>query len=334
VITEDPLVSVVIPAYNAASTLDETLRSVRSQTHKALEIIIVDDGSTDATQAVAQQHAATDARVQIVHQDNAGVAAARNTGWHRARSDLIAFVDADDLWAPQKIERQVEALHAGDERVGFVYCGTELIDGAGVVIEEWLPQFDGDVLKQILSGHFIGNGSAALIRREALVDVGGFDASLRAADAEGCEDYLLACRIAEKYHFAFVPEHLVGYRHLPTNMSSNRPRMLRSHMLVADMMLARHPQYASEVRLGLRSYASWMVREALHKRTLAQLPALMLLILRCPASVLTRVLLSDLPRMLIESVDWRVGRAARRRGRASHEIRRMASKLSHRRRRD
>src|SRR5690348_12029992 len=111
--TDEELVSVVIPAYNAAATLDETLRSVRSQTHRALEIIVVDDGSVDDTREIAGRHAAVDDRVQVVTQSNAGLAASRNAGWMRARSELIAFIDADDLWAPTKIERQLERLRTG-----------------------------------------------------------------------------------------------------------------------------------------------------------------------------------------------------------------------------
>lgn len=121
--TEAPLVSVVIPAYNAAATLDETLRSVRSQTHRALEIIVINDGSTDDTGAIARRHAAIDGRVQVANQDNAGLAAARNAGWRRARSELIAFLDADDLWAPTKIERQIDALRSGGSMSGWSIAG-------------------------------------------------------------------------------------------------------------------------------------------------------------------------------------------------------------------
>src|SRR5215475_4737819 len=113
-------VTVVIPAYNAEATLDETLRSVRSQTHRALEILIVDDGSSDGTPEVALAHAAADPRVRLIQQSNGGVAAARNRGIEEARATLIAPVDADDLWAPTKIERQVAALHRGGPRVALV----------------------------------------------------------------------------------------------------------------------------------------------------------------------------------------------------------------------
>jgi len=310
--TAAPLVSVVIPAYNAAATLDETLRSARAQTHRALEIIVVNDGSTDQTRAIALQHAAIDGRVQIVDQDNAGLAAARNAGWRRAQSDLIAFLDADDLWAPRKIERQVEALRAGNEKVGLVYCGSVRIDAKGLVTSRWpVPHLDGDVLAQLFTGNFVGNGSVVLVRRQALVDANGFDTALRAANAQGCEDYLLQCRIAEKYHFAVVPEQLVGYRHLPDNMSSDRPRMLRSWMLVVDEMRSRHPQLWHALSSGLRNYAHWTVQDAISRRAFVQLPALLRLILRCPAPVAMAVLLKDMPLAMATRLRWKLGRIVR-----------------------
>lgn len=310
--TTATLVSVVIPAYNAAATLDETLRSARSQTHPALEIIVVNDGSTDQTRAIAERHAAIDDRVQVLTQANAGLAAARNAGWLRARSDLIAFLDADDLWAPQKIERQLEALQRGGERVGLVYCGSVRIDAKGVVTNQWaVPTYEGDVLERICTSNFVGNGSVALVRRQALIDANGFETALRAADAEGCEDYLLQCRVAERYHFAVVPERLVGYRYLPDNMSSNRPQMMRSWTLVADEMLGRHPQLGDALRSGLRNYASWVVQDAASRRGLSQLPALLRLVLRCPAPVVWGVLGKDVPQALIARLRSRLGRLLR-----------------------
>lgn len=310
--TSTQLVSVVIPAYNAAATLDETLRSARTQTHPALEIIVVDDGSTDQTRAIAEQHATLDERVLVIHQDNAGLAAARNAGWRRARSELIAFLDADDLWAPRKIERQVEALQAGGQNVGLVYCGTVRIDAKGVVTNRWtIPRYEGDVLEQMFTVNFVGNGSVPLIRRQALIDVNGFETALRAAGAQGCEDYLLQCRIAEKYHFAVVSEYLVGYRDLPNNMSNNRPSMLRSWMLVVDEMNKRHPLLGRALRIGLRDYAHWIVQDAMSRRGLAQLPALAHLVLRCPAPVAATVLFKDVPLTMITRVRSKLGRLLR-----------------------
>jgi glycosyltransferase involved in cell wall biosynthesis len=276
---EPQLVSVVIPSHNASGTLDETLRSVRSQTHRALDIIVVNDGSTDSTRDVAMRHARVDPRVRIIDQDNAGLAATRNKGWKSAHSDLIAFVDADDLWAPTKIERQLEAMKRLGDRVALVYCWYARIDRNSTVEALWEGvRFEGDVLENILGGNFIGNGSSALIRRDALIEANGFELALREAGAEGCEDWLAYCRIAERYHFAVVPEHLIGYRFHPQNMSSNRPRMLRSWMMVHDMMLARQPQHFAALRRSVRVYAAWLVQNAIAARAFAQLPTVISLV--------------------------------------------------------
>lgn len=306
------LVSVVIPAYNAAQTLDETLRSVRSQTHRALEIIVVDDGSTDDTRRVAERHAAVDDRMRVITQENAGVAAARNTGWQRATSDLIAFVDADDLWAPTKIERQVEAIQSGGRRVGLVYCWSAWIDGQSSITNLGRRVYwAGDVLEEILVDNFVGNGSSALIRREALVSARGFDSKLRAVGAEGCEDYLVYCRIAEEYHYAVVPEYLTGYRALPGNMSNNRARMLRSWGLVGNEMLVRHPGRASVIAAGLRRYARWLVRDTLSIKGLPQLWTLLWALLREQPALGIVVVTKDLPLLSFAKIRTRLLRARR-----------------------
>ena len=261
--SEAPLVSVVVPAYNAQATLDETLQSVREQTHRALEIVVVDDGSTDGTRALAERHAAADPRVIVLHQANAGVAAARNAGWQRARSEFIAFVDADDLWAPAKIERQLAVLQSADARVGLVYRWHSKIDAAGrVALRQESPLHQGDVLEPIIMSNFIGNGSSVLIRRDALVAARGFDAGLQAQGAQGCEDYLLYFRVASSRRFALIAERLVGYRDLPHNMSSDRPRMLRSWMLVQREILDGHHERARAVARSARDYVVWLVGDA------------------------------------------------------------------------
>lgn len=104
-------VAVVIPAYNARNYLAQTLQSVIDQTHRALEIVIVDDGSTDDTASICRHFAASDPRIRIVSTENRGVAAARNTGIEASKSDYIAFLDADDLWHRTYIERMLSALH-------------------------------------------------------------------------------------------------------------------------------------------------------------------------------------------------------------------------------
>jgi glycosyltransferase involved in cell wall biosynthesis len=163
-------VTVVVPAYNAESTLDETLRSVRAQTHRALEILVVDDGSRDGTPAIALAHAAADPRVRLIRQDNAGVGAARNRGIEEARATLVAPVDADDLWAPAKIERQVATLRRRGPHIALVYTWSALIDRESRVTGTYQPMEEGDVLARMCRGNLVGNGSAALMRRDAVLE--------------------------------------------------------------------------------------------------------------------------------------------------------------------
>ena len=308
----EPLVSVVVPAFNASDTIDETLLSIRSQTHRELEIIVVDDGSTDDTRPIAARHAAIDDRIQIIVQENAGVAAARNNGWRRARSDLIAFVDADDLWSPRKIERQVRALAIGGQRVGLVYCWSAPIDKHSQIKEQKDGAvYEGDVLDRLLLGNFLSNGSSALVRRQAIVDARGFESGLRAAGAEGCEDILFYCRVAQRYHFAVVPDHLVGYRQLDNNMSSNSVRMLRSWMLVADEMRTTHPDHASTITRGLSNYSRWLFCEALFALQFRHVFRILFLLFRTYPKIATETLLKTIPFTLLETARRLLRRARR-----------------------
>ena len=234
--------------------------------------------------------------MRLIEQPNAGVAAARNTGWQAARAELIAFVDADDLWAPTKIERQLAALTRAHDGVGLVYCWYSLIDIQGRVIDGGhRPGWRGPVLERLFLGNFVGNGSAALVRRQALVDAGGFDSRLHEAGAHGCEDYLFYCRVAERYEFEVVEEPLVGYRWLPWNMSSNLTRMLRSWMLVVDEMHSRHPDKAILLRRGLHDYAVWLLERALGQRMYVR--SLLASLLRRYPLLATRVIAVDVPKL-------------------------------------
>jgi glycosyltransferase involved in cell wall biosynthesis len=306
------LVTVVIPAYNAEATIDETLISVRAQTHTALEIIVVDDGSTDDTAAVVRRHAAADSRVKLLTQPNAGVAAARNLGWRRAASELVAFVDADDLFAPTKIAKQVAAIRTAGDKVGLAYVYFARIDAASMITEQRSPfpnhdaspgircPGEGDVLDELMVFNFIGNGSSALVRRDALIRANGFESALHAAGAQGCEDLLFYCRIAESFHFARVPEFLLGYRELPTSMSSNAPRMLRSYLMVGTEMSRRRPDKRPILQRGVRFYALWLIKRAVYGRQFTRVPAILSVLIRNQPGVAASVIFLGLPNLTIE----------------------------------
>jgi len=273
-VSRPDLVSVVIPAYNAAETLKTTVASALGQTHAALDIIIVDDGSTDITPAIAREIAASDNRVRYVRKDNGGVATARNFGIALAEGAFVAPLDADDIWHPTKIERQLDIMKASPTPLGFVYCGFRVIDHRGVVLGT-APYYgvEGWGFLQHVMYNFVGNGSGLLLRREAIEAVGGYDTRLSEEGLQGCEDYQLQIRIARRYPVAGTPENLVGYRVGAGRMSSDIERMLRSRIRVFELLLEEEPSlppdiFAAgwgfiELRKGLRLFAGPEPRKGL-----------------------------------------------------------------------
>jgi glycosyltransferase involved in cell wall biosynthesis len=240
----DPLVSVVVPCFNAARTLLRTLRSAQRQTYRNLEILIVDDGSTDSTHEIATKFAANDPRARVLMQPNSGVAAARNLGIAHAQGEYIAPLDADDLWAPQKVELQVRKIQS-DTAIGLVYAWFDNVNDDDEIIPGGSrARYEGHVLSDLCTVDFVGNGSNPLMRTSAVREVGGYDPELRAQSAEGCEDWKLALCLAERYRFGLVPHSLVGYRCSAGNMSNRTAMMMRSARLVASEIAVRHPELA------------------------------------------------------------------------------------------
>ena len=237
------LVSVIIPAYNAEATLNETLNSVRNQTYYDLEIIVVDDGSEDGTVDVARRHAAIDCRVQIISIKNSGVAHARNVGIAASRGDFIAPVDADDLWHPEKIAHQMAVMRAHARELGYVYTLYRRIDADGrVLFSSGMGNFRGHVYLRSLLVNFVGNGSSLLARRAAIDEVGGYEPDLHRQGAQGCEDYLIQTLMARSWTVGLVPEYLTGYRKTPGAMSSDSERMMRSHLATLELVARRFPE--------------------------------------------------------------------------------------------
>jgi glycosyltransferase involved in cell wall biosynthesis len=260
----EDLVTVIVPAYNAAATIDETLLSVRAQSHACLEIIVVDDGSVDSTAQIVERHAQADARVALIrHPTNKGVAAARNTAIAAAKSDLIAPIDADDLWHPLKIERQVAAMRQGGRKVGLIYTWSALLDAQSrVTALAGRYLFDGNVLTTLCEFNLVGNGSSPLMRADAVKQAGGYDSSLVRLHAQGCEDWALYLAIAESFEFVAVPEYLTGYRSLPASMSTDASQMWRSFCLVEKKMRARRPELGRHLREGLANMCHANYRHA------------------------------------------------------------------------
>ncbi|MEO8455385.1 MAG: glycosyltransferase family 2 protein [Sphingomicrobium sp.] len=253
-----PLVSVIVPAWNAEQTLAETLHSAAAQTHRDLEILIIDDGSTDDTAALAAEFCASDPRARLIRQKNGGLASARNCAIDAAQGDFIAPLDADDLWHPEKIERQLATFAASSAQVALVYCWYRMIDERGCVIAPaWAPVFEGRVFARHLECNF-GTGSAPLIRRSALGDL---RYELSRPGEGGCEDWLLQLQIAARHEIACTRAFLLGYRQHPRAMSADSGRMIRAHIQMYRIIEREFP--GCETRIVRRELARWRAARAL-----------------------------------------------------------------------
>ena len=242
-----PKVSVVIPAFNAVAYLPAAVESVLKQTFIDVEVLIVDDGSTDGIGQWTAQIA--DPRVQLVSQQNQGVSAARNTGITRARGEYVAFLDADDLWDPTKLEKQVRHLD-GDPAVGLVYTWTALVDERGNPTGRvFTSQVEGNVWEQIVVDDMISNGSSPMVRRSCFETVGMFDTNLAIA-----EDYDMWTRIAARYQFAVVKEVLTFYRRHSDNTTNNRQKTIQGLRQVIEKIFQSAP--LELLYLRNRSYAN------------------------------------------------------------------------------
>src|SRR3984957_15615154 len=246
------LVSIIVPAYNAERFIARTLRSALRQTYVTLEMIVIDDGSTDSTGAVARAFAESDERVRVISVPNGGVAKARNIGISEAAGELLAFLDADDLWHPTKLERQMAALDEMKDAPAVYTLSRDIDVDDRVFGRGRRAAFNGYTFARHLYVRPIGNGSTFLVRRENALAVGGYEPSWAARGIGGCEDLDFELKLAARYPMAAVPLYLVGYRHSAGNMSSDKLRMVRamvgtimSHLVLVPQL----PDWAGKAAL-------------------------------------------------------------------------------------
>ena len=211
------LVSVIIPNYNYARYLKEAIKSVQAQTYSNTEIIVVNNGSTDDSLYLLQQFGS---QITLINQENLGQAGARNSGLTAAKGDLIAFLDADDIWESDKLEKQIRLITPDTE---LVYSGiSRFRDESGQIESVLFPQFKGDchhyftdltAVSIVLSGE-----STSLFTRNLLERVGNFDPELNSASGW---DFFRRCSILT--NFDFIREPLTNYRVHSSNMSNSSP---------------------------------------------------------------------------------------------------------------
>jgi len=230
-----PKVSVIIPTYNRTHYVCEAIDSVLSQTFKDLEVIVVDDGSTDDARQVLENYSS---RIYYIYQENRGRSEARNKGIKAAKGEYIAFLDDDDIWLPYKLERQVQFLDAHPD-IGLVNTFTEVVDEHGHILGQETKQHLQLYKKAIHIGYtyegmsklcvmFI---SSVVLRKECVDTIGVFD-----SHAEALEDWDLYLRLALKYRIGIIPEPLIMYRQHQSQTSRNE--FIRGRINVALKHLA------------------------------------------------------------------------------------------------
>lgn len=216
-------VDVVIPVYNGSAFIVGCVLSVLTQTHQPKRVIVVDDGSTDETAALVQSLMPQYPQL-VLHQleRNRGLPAARNAGVKLCRSEFVGFLDADDIWAPNKLELQLEVFGSTSESVGLVHSAYFLIDEDGerqngAKVHE--PKLRGEIFRPLLTEGYAlsGSASSALVRREVLERTGEFDEKLTYA-----EDLDLWLRLSRIAHVDFTPEAVVGIRVHPNSIQRRR----------------------------------------------------------------------------------------------------------------
>lgn len=242
---EFPLVSVVTASYNMGKYVGLAVESVLAQNYPAIEVIVIDDGSTDDTPEVLSKYR-EDSRVKLIRQENAGQTVAKNRGVQVAQGEYIAFCDADNLWLPNKLSRQIKFFNDQND-IAVVYGDISLIDADGNPLPTTqAKRYSGKITGRLLVDNFV-TFNTALVSRRVLEDVGGFDESLRMGI-----DYDLWLRISVNHRFHYLAEPLVLYRIWGGQMSNKQEERFINCFKLLDNFLKKYPESVTpdEVRRG------------------------------------------------------------------------------------
>lgn len=251
--SQAPLVSVITPVFNGANWLGEALDSALAQTFPSLEIIVVNDGSTDDSLGIARAQARKHASIRVIDQDNAGLPAARNRALRVARGAYLALLDADDAWLPKHLLLAMQAFES-DPDLGLVHANIQRVDGQGkllnIPIRTWTK--DMDAFEALALRHEHVSCPTAVFSRLALDAVGGFDLRFTGL---GCEDRDLWLRIAARFRIRYIDEVTARYRSHPASMSAASERMaLARQLLVAKLAeSARGARLVSQMEAMIES---------------------------------------------------------------------------------
>lgn len=266
-----PLTSVAVPAYNHARYIGVCLESVCNQSYPELELVVVDDGSSDGTgevvQRFIQEHGSRFRRIELIRQDNRGVSAASNRAIAACRGKWVHLLGSDDLLYPDKVEIQWRAIQDwDDERLALVYADADLIDGDGVSIPKAAGERppagpDPKAYLSLVLGNPIPNPTV-MLHRERFISIGGFD------ESRPLEDWDCWLRLASRYALARVPERLAAYRRHGANASLRQAMMLQESWSILGRFFECHGELVppalvrASFRRRLRSFRRWARKNA------------------------------------------------------------------------
>lgn len=254
----DPKVSVILPTFNGASRgyLDEAIESALSQTYKNYELIIIDDGSNDGTEKVCKKYL-DGVRVKYIYQDNKGLAIARNTGIVHSSGSFVCFIDDDDVWKREKLQRQIDFfIKNNDPRVGMVYTAAEYIDEEGRSLGIRYAPAKGDIYKTLIfKGNIITCPSSVMIKKEVLEKVG-----ILKAEMKSLEDLELWFRIAQIYHVYSINDDLVKYRLHQNRITSSHYKREEFYELLLYYTLLQNEKGINEDIIYRNIYQRFAIR--------------------------------------------------------------------------
>jgi glycosyltransferase involved in cell wall biosynthesis len=228
-----PLVSVITPVYNGALYIEKTVQSILAQTYQNIELILVNDGSSDNSATLIDQLAEKDDRIKVHHKENGGVAHARNYAIAKAQGEFIALCDQDDLWFETKIEKQIPLFT--NDKVGLVYCGAEAVYTQSGITQK--PSFDSKLRGQVfdvLAKENMFTCCTAVVRKTHLLQVSGLDDDKALM---GVDDWHLWLKLAMICEFDFVAEHLCAHIFHGDNYSMNNKKMHDAELVCLEKIM-------------------------------------------------------------------------------------------------
>ncbi|MAK48882.1 glycosyltransferase [Marinobacter sp. UBA2498] len=234
VANENPLVSVITPTFNRSDFLPESIDSVLAQTYQNFQLIIVDDGSTDSTREVVEPYL-TDQRIKYFYQSNQGQSVARNKGISESSGEFICFLDSDNAWLPNKLDRSLLEFSR--------FPQSDIVYGDGILIDEksaeigknTMKRYSGRITHHLLKDNFVSMNTT-MTRRKCFDELGSFNESDRVA-----EDYELWLRFSTRFEFRYIPEFLSYYRVMENQISSDKKKRFSSNERLLLKFLEQYP---------------------------------------------------------------------------------------------